>query len=163
MRKKAAMAVVSGLSKEQLTKLMKTEEDATDALLEEYGVRVDSAINSEEIITDAVYEAAAKRQAAFDQANVEIIKGNRDAAQASAAAWSDFWEMFDAFDGIQNTTAPPMPPTVPSFLGNVFNHGALQRFANGGVVDQLSFFQHAGGLGSMAEMGPEAIMPLQRG
>jgi uncharacterized protein YcbK (DUF882 family) len=51
----------------------------------------------------------------------------------------------------------------PSFNGNVFSHGNIVPFRKGGVVDQLSFFPMGGGkMGSMAEDGPEAIMPLAR-
>ncbi len=48
--------------------------------------------------------------------------------------------------------------------GNVFSRGRVIPHANGGVVDQLSYFPMAdGSVGSMAEEGPEAIMPLRRG
>lgn len=52
--------------------------------------------------------------------------------------------------GIQNVT--------PSNLGNVFNNGAVKQFAKGGVVSKMTAFD----IGTMAEQGPEAIMPLER-
>lgn len=42
--------------------------------------------------------------------------------------------------------------------GNVFSRGRVTAFANGGVVSSPSFFD----IGSIAEKGPEAILPLRR-
>ncbi len=47
--------------------------------------------------------------------------------------------------------------------GNVFDHGALVPFANGGIVSRPTIFPMAKGAGLMGEAGPEAIMPLKRG
>lgn len=48
--------------------------------------------------------------------------------------------------------------------GNIFSGGNIIPFARGGVVSQPTVFQMAnGGLASMAENEPEAIMPLRRG
>jgi len=48
--------------------------------------------------------------------------------------------------------------------GNAFAQGGkVTAYANGGVVNQPTGFQHSGGLGVMGEAGPEAIMPLKRG
>lgn len=47
--------------------------------------------------------------------------------------------------------------------GNIFNHGAIQKFANGGVFGSPVLFPMAGGkTGLLGEAGPEAIMPLGR-
>jgi len=46
--------------------------------------------------------------------------------------------------------------------GGAWDKG-VQMFANGGVVNSATAFQHSGGLGVMGEAGPEAIMPLKRG
>lgn len=48
--------------------------------------------------------------------------------------------------------------------GNAFNHGNIQAFASGGVVNSPTFFgMSSGRTGLMGEAGPEAIMPLARG
>lgn len=48
--------------------------------------------------------------------------------------------------------------------GGAFDHGQLQKYANGGVVSQPTFFGHSGGqLGVMGEAGTEGILPLRRG
>jgi hypothetical protein len=47
--------------------------------------------------------------------------------------------------------------------GDVVGSTGIQAYANGGVVDSPTMFQHGGGLGVMGEAGPEAIMPLKRG
>lgn len=48
--------------------------------------------------------------------------------------------------------------------GGVFQNGHLQAFAQGGVVNQPTYFPMAGGkMGLMGEAGAEAIMPLKRG
>lgn len=41
--------------------------------------------------------------------------------------------------------------------------GGVQFFARGGIVNSLTAFAHAHGLGVMGEAGPEAILPLRRG
>lgn len=46
--------------------------------------------------------------------------------------------------------------------GGVFDRGALQAFAQGGVVGQPTLFKFASGIGLMGENGGEAIMPLAR-
>lgn len=47
--------------------------------------------------------------------------------------------------------------------GNVFEHGEIRAFADGGVVHGATMFPMARGVGVMGEAGPEAIMPLSRG
>jgi len=66
----------------------------------------------------------------------------------------------------QEVTGDAVPESVSapieSRLGNVFNNGFLKTFARGGVVRRKSFFKLGGGIGSIAENSPEAIMPLER-
>lgn len=51
-----------------------------------------------------------------------------------------------------------------SSRGNVFSGGRLVPHRLGGIVDQYSAFPLAdGGIGTIAEDGPEAILPLRRG
>jgi phage-related minor tail protein len=53
--------------------------------------------------------------------------------------------------------------TTASAMGNVFSPRGVVPFANGGVVSQPSLFSYGGGqIGSIAERGPEAIVPLDR-
>lgn len=52
---------------------------------------------------------------------------------------------------------------VPNATGNVFAHGGVMPFANGGIVNSPTLFPMRGGAGLMGEAGPEAIMPLARG
>ena len=47
--------------------------------------------------------------------------------------------------------------------GGVVANGAVQRFADGGVVSQPTLFPLARGLGLMGEAGAEAVLPLARG
>jgi len=47
-------------------------------------------------------------------------------------------------------------------MGAAFETGGIRKYALGGVVTQMTPFQHATGLGVMGEAGPEAIMPLKR-
>ncbi len=47
--------------------------------------------------------------------------------------------------------------------GGSFNKGAVQAFADGGIVKSPTTFAMRGGMGMMGERGPEAIMPLKRG
>jgi TP901 family phage tail tape measure protein len=54
-------------------------------------------------------------------------------------------------------------PASGSAKGNVFEDGNMRRFAGGGVVNRYTEFNTRDGRrNSMAENGPEAIMPLQR-
>lgn len=48
--------------------------------------------------------------------------------------------------------------TLPSYMGNVFSHGKVIPFKQGGVVSQKTYFP----LGVMGENGSEAIVPLAR-
>lgn len=47
--------------------------------------------------------------------------------------------------------------------GGVVANGAVQPFAEGGIVSQPTVFPLARGLGLMGEAGPEAVLPLARG
>lgn len=47
--------------------------------------------------------------------------------------------------------------------GGVVANGAVQRFAQGGVVAQPTLFPLARGLGLLGEAGAEAVLPLARG
>lgn len=54
-------------------------------------------------------------------------------------------------------------PLDGSSKGNVFSHGSIIPHRDGGVVSQFTLFPMSDGrTGSMAEDGPEAIMPLTR-
>jgi lambda family phage tail tape measure protein len=46
--------------------------------------------------------------------------------------------------------------------GGVIDHGAIKRFATGGVVQRPTLFPMRGGVGLMGEAGPEAVLPLRR-
>lgn len=62
------------------------------------------------------------------------------------------------------TAGSKIPIPIPSALGNIFSHGSLVPFQQGGVVDRMTAFPMRGGnVGVMGEKGPEAIMPLSRG
>lgn len=61
-------------------------------------------------------------------------------------------------DSQATTTNAPRGGTVESFKGNAFSNGQVLPFAKGGVVSNKSFFP----IGSIAEFGAEAIMPLKR-
>lgn len=52
---------------------------------------------------------------------------------------------------------------IPSAKGNAFSNGALQPFANGGVVSSPTLFPLQNGTGLAGEAGAEAILPLARG
>lgn len=58
----------------------------------------------------------------------------------------------------QPTSNAPSVDVTPSMKGNIFSAGSITPFFKGGVVDKMSLFN----IGSMAERGPEAIMPLER-
>jgi phage-related minor tail protein len=47
--------------------------------------------------------------------------------------------------------------------GGVFRNGAVERFAQGGIVSAPTYFPMGAGVGLMGEAGPEAILPLARG
>lgn len=59
-------------------------------------------------------------------------------------------------NGSTNTIKTSTP--TPSANGNVFSAGSVRHFAKGGVVSDFTAFD----IGTMAERGPEAIMPLER-
>lgn len=69
-----------------------------------------------------------------------------------------FAKQISGFLGIFSGWVSP----APSANGNVFQNGRIIPHASGGIVSEKSYFPMRGGIGSMAEEGPEAIMPLKR-
>lgn len=66
---------------------------------------------------------------------------------------------------VPTQSAAPIEAGTPSWTAQAKGGawiGGMQYYANGGVFDQPTMFQHAGGLGVLGEAGPEAVMPLQR-
>ena len=47
--------------------------------------------------------------------------------------------------------------------GGIVNNMSVNAFADGGIVDKPTLFNHSAGQGLMGEAGSEAIMPLKRG
>ena len=47
--------------------------------------------------------------------------------------------------------------------GGIVNNMSVNAFADGGIVDKPTLFNHSSGQGLMGEAGSEAIMPLKRG
>ena len=74
-----------------------------------------------------------------------------------------FKAIFGAFPGLEKFLGFEKGGVVKSAKGNVFARNNVQPFYRGGVVDKPSVFPMERGIGLMAEKGPEAILPLQRG
>ena len=74
-----------------------------------------------------------------------------------------FKAIFGAFPGLEKFLGFEKGGVVESAKGNVFARNNVQPFYRGGVVDKPSVFPMERGIGLMAEKGPEAILPLQRG
>ena len=75
-----------------------------------------------------------------------------------------FKTIFGAFPGLEKFLGFEKGGVVEkSAKGNVFARNNVQPFYRGGVVDKPSVFPMERGIGLMAEKGPEAILPLQRG
>lgn len=70
-------------------------------------------------------------------------------------------ELDDIDKRVKNTPSPSSGSSsvTESAQGNVFVNGAVKRFAKGGIVNRFTAFN----IGTMAENGPEAILPLKRG
>jgi lambda family phage tail tape measure protein len=65
--------------------------------------------------------------------------------------------------GTPMTGSFPMAPNIVAANGAVVGaSGAVDTFANGGLVTDPTFFGHGGGMGLMGEAGYEAIMPVAR-
>lgn len=90
-----------------------------------------------------------------------VVEGMKRAlASAGAAAGSWIGTVF----GAAGAAGGGSGTTVASAYGNVFSHGDVTAFADGGVVSGPVHFPLANGRrGLMGEAGPEAIMPLTRG
>jgi TP901 family phage tail tape measure protein len=89
------------------------------------------------------FELRSKAQDNFDQ----MEKDSKRAADNISGNFSNI--RFNAQGNIKVTE---------SAKGNVFSSGSVIPFAKGGVVSDFTMFN----IGSMAERGPEAIMPLER-
>jgi lambda family phage tail tape measure protein len=63
-----------------------------------------------------------------------------------------------------NYTGASANVAATAYNGKVFNSGNVVPHYNGGIVDSPGAFPMSGGrIGTIAERGPEAIMPLERG
>jgi len=61
-------------------------------------------------------------------------------------------------NSVNSVKSSPSGTPKQSRKGNVFSAGSIVPFAKGGIVNDYTTFN----IGSMAEQGPEAIMPLER-
>ncbi|MGC3982804.1 MAG: hypothetical protein QM808_16255 [Steroidobacteraceae bacterium] len=67
--------------------------------------------------------------------------------------------IFSSIGGVSSWMA-----TLFNAKGNVFDHGLIKGFSNGGLFNSPTGFTYGSGqLGVLGEAGPEAIMPLSRG
>ena len=110
-----------------------------------------SAIKALDNITAKLIEMAAQQlwQKAFGAAAGSIGAGIGNMAGFGSWAGSGF-----------NGSGLPL---APSAMGNVFAGGNIIRHALGGIVSRPHVFRMAnGGLASVAENEPEAVMPLKR-
>jgi len=73
-----------------------------------------------------------------------------------------FGDLFGGGGGASSTALSLSGPRFMFATGGVIDHGAVQAFARGGVVNRPTLFRLASGAGLMGEAGPEAILPLAR-
>lgn len=94
-----------------------------------------------------------------------------DASKGELDSWSKYvFNLLDAINksimdtfaqSIMETAIRPLVSGVGGFLGNIAS--SIFGFAAGGIIDSPALFTTGrGGVGVMAEAGPEAILPLGR-
>jgi phage-related minor tail protein len=115
---------------------------------------------SMEKLGDLGKQASSAIRGAFDGLFDDPARALRDLAKqlAQMALYRGLANAFPSAFGAGGAV-----PLVANARGNVFNRGAVQAFAAGGIVSRATAFGMAGGrMGVMGEAGPEAILPLTR-
>ncbi|MHC5053637.1 MAG: phage tail tape measure protein [Planctomycetota bacterium] len=134
------------------------KKDAPEAVLNRWGRAADEVKRAWEDVGRSIGDSlgGALESAIFDAESLGEVARNlfnditRMVFRSTVTAW------------LSGAGSPA--PAAASALGNVFSHGRLVPFANGGIVARPTAFQLAGGrMGIMGEAGPEAVMPLARG
>lgn len=139
--------------------------DGMDMLEAQFGSAADAAKQFEETASfagDTIIDIAMNGADAVDDLAESLQRAALQAALLGEGPLAGIWSALGGADGgiMGQITAG----LVPSAKGNVFSRGRIIPHARGGVVAQTSYFPMANGnVGSMAENGPEAIMPLERG
>ena len=138
-------------------------------------IRLSDAIAKERKIKDLADDIAGPLGGAIQ----ELVVGARTASEVFRALGQDILNalffnivtkpLTNAFSsGLQDFfgglfSSPVYGPPAPSYMGNVFENGDIRRLAAGGIVDTPAYFALRGGqIGSIAERGPEGVMPLGR-
>lgn len=141
LEKQVTTPLVEGLTSKLATALPKVFGEASS--------QAAGAAASAKILVDAglVLSATMKTGAEIAAARLEAAAVQISIAMASGS--------------VPTAGAAPVPGT--NFKGNAFSMGNVVPHEKGDIVSQLSYFPMAnGGIGSVAEKEPEAIMPLAR-
>jgi len=118
------------------------------------------AVTSIDKLADGFAELAVSGKASFGDLARSILQD----LQRMIIKALFFKTIFGLFPGLESFLEFKKGGVVEkSAKGNVFAKNNVQPFYRGGVVDKPSVFPMARGVGLMAEAGPEAILPLQRG
>jgi len=138
--------------KEELAKVVKAGTDLQNNIEQ-------LAVTSINKLADGFAELAVSGKASFGDLAKSILQD----LQRMIIKALFFKTIFNLFPGLESFLGFEKGGVVKSAKGNVFAKNNVQPFYRGGVVDKPSIFPMARGVGLMAESGPEAILPLQRG
>ena len=139
--------------KEELAKVVKAGTDLQNNIEQ-------LAVTSINKLADGFAELAVSGKASFGDLARSILQD----LQRMIIKALFFKTIFGLFPGLESFLGFEKGGVVEkSAKGNVFAKNNVQPFYRGGVVDKPSVFPMARGVGLMAEAGPEAILPLQRG
>ena len=138
--------------KEELAKVVKAGADLQNNIEK-------LAVQSINKLADGFAELAVSGKASFGDLARSILQD----LQRMIIKAIFFKAIFGAFPGLEKFLGFEKGGVVKSAKGNVFARNNVQPFYRGGVVDKPSVFPMERGIGLMAEKGPEAILPLQRG
>jgi phage-related minor tail protein len=119
-------------------------------------------------MSEAIGTVAADAVDNFASSILDLSKGGKDAFKKFAnSVIQDLARIIiqtQILNAISGTSFGSFLGLTPSAKGNAFANGAIQPFANGGIVSSPTLFGFGGGnVGLAGEAGSEAILPLSRG
>lgn len=146
----AAIAVSKGLNEQTIKELMQADQEKTESMLNNLGIREEAEKQTGAAIEQASLDAAQRRNAAFMQSTEELILHE----QQAAAQVSSFWDT--TFGGIIQAVAG-LPVVIGDFMRSLAGYAPLQgALASGGPAS-------AGMPYLVGEEGPELFVPRVSG
>jgi len=148
----AAIAVSKDLSTQTIRELMQANEQQTQAMLEQLGIREQAELQTTSVLTEAMMQAAAQRTQLDMEANNQMSLHAAQAAEAASRSW--FSWISEAWNGLQQLfgKAASFQDLSQDLYAAMYPPGAGQQRAAGGPVQSNKGYL-------VGEEGPEWFQP----